>query len=189
MSGLFGRSGKIPSSTQYAFSRSPSANIPRSSFNRSHGVKTTFDAGYLIPVLVDEALPGDTFTLRANFFARLSTPIVPFMDNLFCDSFFFAVPIRLLWTNWEKFNGAQTNPGDSTSFTIPQMTSPNVAGGGIAEGSLSDYMGLPTKPLNGGGATDELREKIGKIRAAEKDLEQLEIRKAEAAKKLKEFFS
>ena len=72
----------------HSFSRVPQADIPRSVFDRSHGFKTTFDAGYLIPIFVDEALPGDTFNMSMSLFARLSTPIVPFMDNLFMDTFF-----------------------------------------------------------------------------------------------------
>lgn len=127
------------------FSQVPKANIQRSSFNRSHGYKTTFDSGDLVPVFIDEALPGDTFNLRMSAFARLATPIVPFMDNLFCDSFFFAVPIRLIWDNWEKFNGQQTNPGDSTDYLVPQMVSPTLpTSDGYLVGSLSDYFGIPT---------------------------------------------
>lgn len=80
------KSGALPSTQQHSFSQVPKAEIPRSSFNRSHGVKTTFNAGYLVPVFVDEALPGDTFNLKMQSFARLATPIVPFMDNLYCDS-------------------------------------------------------------------------------------------------------
>lgn len=128
-------------STQHNFSQVPQADIPRSSFDRSHGGKTTFNSGYLIPIFVDEALPGDTFNLRMTAFARLSTPLKPFMDNLWFDTFFFAVPNRLLWSNWKKFNGEQTNPGDSTSFVIPQMVSPP---SGYPILSLQDYMGLPT---------------------------------------------
>ena len=124
------------------FSQVPKAEIQRSAFDRSHGFKTTFDSGYLVPVFVDEALPGDTFNLRMTSFARLSTPIVPFMDNLFCDSFFFAVPMRLVWDNWQKFNGEQIDPGDSTDYLLPQMTAPV---GGYAVGSLSDYFGIPTE--------------------------------------------
>nr|DAV55803.1 MAG TPA: Capsid protein [Microviridae sp.] len=125
--------------SSHVFSQVPKAEIPRSSFDRSHGHKTAFDAGYLIPVLVDEALPGDTFNCRLTGFARMATPIFPVMDNLFMDTHFFAVPLRLLWTNWQKFCGEQTNPGDSTSFVLPIMTAhiPAVS-------SLSDYMGLPT---------------------------------------------
>ncbi|QXP08529.1 MAG: major capsid protein [Arizlama microvirus] len=126
---------------QHAFSMIPSVNIPRSTFNRSHGYKTTFDAGYLVPFYVDEALPGDTFRARVNLFGRLATPIVPIMDNLFLDTFYFAVPNRLLWDNWQKFNGEQVNPGDSTAYLIPTITSP---AGGWTAGSLSDYFGLPT---------------------------------------------
>lgn len=124
------------------FAQVPNAEIPRSSFDRSHGYKTTLDAGWLVPVFIDEALPGDTFNLNMTGFGRLATPIHPFMDNLYIDSFFFAVPYRLIWDNWQKFNGEQTNPNDSTDFVTPKMTSP---GGGYAEGSLSDYFGIPTK--------------------------------------------
>ena len=126
----------------HQFSQVPQADIPRSSFNRSHGLKTTFDSGYLVPVFVDEALPGDTFNLKMTAFSRLATPIHPFMDNLFMDSFFFAVPIRLIWDNFKKFNGEQIDPGDSTDYTIPIMTSP---AGGHLNGSLSDYFGIPTE--------------------------------------------
>ena len=128
-----------PSVMRHAFSRVPQATIPRSRFDRSHGHKTTFNAGYLVPIFVDEALPGDTFNLRMQGFGRLATPIHPFMDNLFLDTHFFAVPIRLLWDNWLKFNGQQDNPGDSTDYVIPQMTPPAA----INAGDLSDYFGIP----------------------------------------------
>ena len=128
---------------KHTFSQVPQAEIPRSSFNRSCGLKTTFDSGYLIPVFVDEALPGDTFNCRMTAFTRLATPIHPFMDNIFLDSFFFAVPVRLIWDNFLKFNGEQKNPGDSTDFQVPTMTAP--ASGGHANGSLSDYFGIPTE--------------------------------------------
>jgi hypothetical protein len=134
--------GKHASVMVHQFSQVPEADIPRSKFDRSHGVKTTFDAGWLVPVYADEALPGDTFNLNMSMFGRLATPLHPFMDNMFVDTFFFAIPMRLVWDNWQKFNGEQDNPGDSTSFLIPQMVSPV---GGYAEQSLSDYFGIPTK--------------------------------------------
>lgn len=124
---------------QFSFSQVPTAQIPRSSFNRSHGHKTTFDAGYLVPFYVDEALPGDTFNVRCSLFARLSTPIVPIMDNLWMDVFFFAVPNRLLWSNWQKFCGEQDNPGDSTDFSVPRMQ----LGVTYARHSIFDYFGFP----------------------------------------------
>jgi len=133
---------KIPSVMTHDFSRVPRADIPRSAFDRSHGFKATFDAGFLIPVFVDEALPGDTFNLHMTGFGRLATPLHPFMDNMFIDSFFFFVPNRLVWDNWQRFNGEQTNPDDSTDFIVPTITSPV---GGYANGSLSDYFGIPTQ--------------------------------------------
>ena len=112
--------------------------------------KTTFDAGYLVPIYVDEVLPGDTFRLSMVAFARMATPLYPVMDNLHLDSFFFFVPCRLVWDNWKKFMGEQANPGDSISYSIPQQVCP---AGGYAIGSLQDYMGLPTVGQVGGGNT------------------------------------
>lgn len=130
---------------RHQFAQVPHADIPRSSFDRSHGYKTTLNAGYLVPFYVDEALPGDTFSMNTSAFGRLSTPIHPFMDNMFMDFFFFFVPLRLLWANFKKFMGEQANPGDSTAYIVPVSGFPV---GGYAEMSLQDYMGLPTK-LNG----------------------------------------
>lgn len=126
----------------HQFSQVPKADIPRSSFDRSHGHKTTFDAGYLIPLYLDEALPGDTFNLRMTVFARLATPLHPIMDNLKLDAFFFFVPLRLVWNNFPKMFGEQDNPGDTTSYICPTVTSPV---GGFAAGSLYDYFGVPTQ--------------------------------------------
>jgi len=125
----------------HQFSQVPKAEIPRSSFDRSSGYKTTFQAGLLIPFFQDEALPGDTFTLKTAALARLATPIFPVMDNMFIETQFFSIPIRLLWDNWAKFMGEQDNPADSTDFTIPIISSP--AGGYLSE-SLDEYLGLPT---------------------------------------------
>ncbi len=136
------RNKKIRSVMEHTFSKVPRADIPRASFDRSHGHKTTFDAGYLIPIFVDEALPGDTFNLKMTAFARLATPLHPFMDNMFMETFFFAVPIRLLWDNWQKFNGEQEDPGDSTDFLIPTITT--APGNLFQQGSIFDHFGLPT---------------------------------------------
>ena len=131
------------SGAAHNFAQVPKADIPRSSFDRSSGRKTTFDAGYLTPVFVDEVLPGDTFNLNMTAFVRLATPLHPFMDNMYLDSFFFFVPYRLIWDNWQKFNGEQRNPGDTTSYVVPQIVSTAVTG--YANGTIFDYMGLPTK--------------------------------------------
>jgi hypothetical protein len=135
---MFGPMGTLPSTLTKDFSRVPKVDIQRSVFNRDHGLKTTFDAGYLVPIFYDEALPGDTFTMDANGFGRLATPINPFMDNLYIETFFFAVPYRLIWNNWEKFCGEQDNPGDSTDYLVPQTS------GSITNSTLYDYFGVPT---------------------------------------------
>lgn len=137
----FEKGNAMKSSMQHQFSQVPRADIPRSSFDRSNNFKTTFNAGYLVPVMCDEVLPGDTFNCHMTAFGRLATPLHPFMDNMWLDTFFFFVPLRLVWSNFEKFMGEQANPGDSIDFLIPQIVSPV---GGYANGSLFDYLGLPT---------------------------------------------
>ena len=134
---------KLPSVTSHTFSEVPKAMISRSSFDRSHGYKTTLDASYLIPIFVDEALPGDTFNLNMTGFARLATPIKPIMDNIYMETFFFAVPNRLIWNGWEAFMGNQaslTPPGNDEE--VPTMTLPPAAPQ-AREQSIFDYMGLP----------------------------------------------
>lgn len=129
----------MKSTTNYSFSKVPQAEIPRSSFDRSSGYKTTIDAGGLYPFFVDEVVPGDTFNLKSHALARLATPLHPTMDNMFLETFYFFVPNRLTWDNWERFQGQQDSPGDSIDYLIPQQTSDV----GFGEGSLADYFGLP----------------------------------------------
>lgn len=129
----------------YQFSKAPSAQIERSKFKRDHSWKGSFDAGKLIPIFVDEALPGDTFSLSVTAVSRLATQLYPIMDGLVLDYFFFSVPNRILWENWERFMGAQDDPGDSTDYEIPTVSAP---GGGFTEGSIADYFGLPTQVDN-----------------------------------------
>lgn len=133
--------GRFPSNMVHNFSLAPQAKANRSSFDRSFTYKTTLNSGLLIPIFFDEALPGDTFNLRMQFFGRLNTPLFPIMDNLYAETFFFSVPNRLLWDNWQKFMGEQRNPGDSIDYLVPQVVSPL---GGYAIGSMFDYFALPT---------------------------------------------
>lgn len=128
---------------QALFNHIAKPDIQRSTFDRSHSYKTTFNAGKLIPIMMDIAVPGDTINLSVSMFGRLSTPLKPIMDNMYIDVHCFSVPIRLIWSNWKKFNGEQTNPGDSIAYTIPQIVS--TATTGYTEGTIYDYMGLPTK--------------------------------------------
>lgn len=130
----------------------PRADIPRSSFNIQKSHKTTFDAGYIVPIYVDEVLPGDTFRLSMTAFCRLATPLFPIMDNMYLESFFFFVPNRLVWDNWVKMMGEQDTPGASIDYTVPQTTSP---AGGYDINSIFDHMGLPTKGQVAAGETVE----------------------------------
>lgn len=129
----------------HVFSQVPTVRIERSTFDRSHGYKTTFNAGYLVPFYVDEALPGDTFNLQMTALARLTTPLKPLMDNMYFETFFFSVPYRLVWNHFTAFMGEQ-EPSTFTAYNLPKFNAfQNVTG------SLSDYLGLP---LNGGADMD-----------------------------------
>jgi len=146
---------RIGSAQQHQFSEVPHADIQRSTFDRSHGLKTTFNAGELVPIYVDEALPGDTFSCNLTAFSRLATPIHPTMDNAFMDTHFFAVPVRLVWDDFEEFMGetktykaAGSDRLDGTpDFSVAAPVPPTItaSGSGEAEQSLSDYFGIPTK--------------------------------------------
>lgn len=130
--------------TQHNFAISPQNQVPRSSFKRSHTVKTTLDAGRLVPFYIDEVYPGDTFNCKATLFGRMATPIVPAMDNAYMDTFFFFVPYRLLWKHWKEFNGENLLAGyQSTEYEVPQMTATNAQ-----VQTLWDYFGFPTDVKN-----------------------------------------
>lgn len=126
----------------HRFSDAPAMYMKRTKFDRSHVYKTTFDSGKLIPVFVDEVLPGDTVRMSVNYFARLATPIKPIMDNIYLDWFFFFVPNRLVWEHWQNFCFEQEDPDDSTDYVIPTVTATGNTGNTYI-GSLWDYFGLP----------------------------------------------
>lgn len=126
---------------RHLFSLAPTIDRPRSMFKCPFRHTTTFDSGYLIPIYADEVLPGDSFNLNMSSLVRFNTPLLPLMDNVKIDFQFFFVPNRLLWTNWQKFCGEQTDPGDSIDYTVPTVST---AAGGHAIGSLYDYFGVPT---------------------------------------------
>lgn len=126
------------------FAAIPRVDIQRSVFDRSHGYKTTFDEGKLIPVMCEEVLPGDSIKLDWNHFCRMATPITPFMDNVYLDTQAFFVPARLVWDHWQNFMGEQAKPGDSIDYLIPQTSSHRDLSKAV--GSVWDYFGLP--PIN-----------------------------------------
>lgn len=131
----------------HRFSDAPAMYMKRTKFDRSHVYKTTFDSGKLIPVFVDEVLPGDTTRMSVNYFARLATPIKPIMDNIYLDWFFFFVPNRLVWEHWQNFCFEQEDPDDSTDYVIPTIYS-HSSTENLLIGSLWDYFGLPINTTN-----------------------------------------
>lgn len=130
--------------SNFTFSRNPIINITRSKFKRNHRLLTTFNAGKIVPIQIDEVLPGDTKKLKTNCVIRMSTPIKPVMDNAFCDIMHFFIPARLLWEHWKEFQGENSSGywKQQTEYTIPQTTAPT---GGWNNGTLADYFGIPTK--------------------------------------------
>lgn len=129
--------------TETYFSKIPKVNYPRSTFNMSHSVKTTWNNGQVIPVMVDgDITPGDTVTMDIAEVVRMATPIYPVMDNMYMDIMAFFCPKRLLWEHWEEFWGENDSPWtQQIEYEEPQLTAPE---GGWAEGSLADYFGIPT---------------------------------------------
>ena len=138
------------------FAQAPQVDIQRSTFDRSSGHKTTFNAGKLVPIYVDEVLPGDTFEMNTSAIIRGSTPIFPVMDNANLDIYYFFVPNRLVWDHWKEFNGENTTSKweQTVEYSIPQLAPPlnsNTKAAGWEKGTLADYMGIPT--LVGPGAS------------------------------------
>lgn len=125
------------------FSDTTRLNIGRSRIPMAHTHKTTFDAGKLIPIYYEEVLPGDTFKMHQNALVRMATPIYPVMDNAYLETFYFFVPLRLLWSHTKEFFGENTSGPwvPQTEYTIPQLKAPE---GGWDAGSLADYFGIPT---------------------------------------------
>lgn len=134
----------------HSFNNIAPAPIPRSSFKRDFTRRTTFNQDWLVPIFLDEILPGDDVHLKMTAFTRMATPIKPLFDNLYQETFWFFVPNRLVWSNWEKFQGAQINPGDSTAYTIPVLdkTKPPMSTTGFIPESIYDYFGLPVLVTN-----------------------------------------
>lgn len=125
------------------FSQLPHADISRSTFDRSHSLKTSFNVGDVVPFYVDEVLPGDTFDVKTSKVIRMPSLITPLMDNIYLDTYFFFVPNRLVWDHWRQFNGENTESAwlPQTEYEVPQITAPE---GGWNIGTLADYFGIPT---------------------------------------------
>ena len=142
MDEVFGRQTRAPGDrVDHKFANVQAPAIPRSAFDRSHNYKTIFDAGFLVPIYLDEVLPGDTHTVKMANFVRMATPLYPVMDDMIMETFWFYVPMRLVWDNFLEFMGEEVSgPGTLVTRSIPQVDAPT---GGWLEKSLADYMGIP----------------------------------------------
>ena len=128
--------------TEQHFSTVPMIKSKRSKFDVSHSVKTTFNVDDIVPIEVNEILPGDTVQLDLAEIVRMATPIFPVMDNLVMDVYNFFVPARLTWEHWQEFWGENDDPWiQQTEYEVPQIEAPE---GGWTAGTIADYMGLPT---------------------------------------------
>lgn len=121
---------------------------PRSKFDRGHQLLTTINEGELVPIYMDEVLPGDTARIQLNGLIRMSTPIYPIMDNCYMDTYFFFVPARLLWEHFENMFGENDTDywAEDTEYSTPKCTIGGTSG--LANGSIGDYFGLPTQVTN-----------------------------------------
>ena len=133
-------------SKDYSFNVMPSVSISRSRFARKSQHKTSFNMGQIIPVYVDEVLPGDTRSIDMASLVRMSTPIAPIMDNIYLDFYAFFVPNRLVWVHWKEFMGENNASAGipSVSYSVPVIeNSYNVLNSRATSGSYADYCGLP----------------------------------------------
>ncbi len=119
-------------------------DLSRSTFDRSASVKTSFNAGDIVPFFLEEVLPGDTFNVKSSKVVRMQTLLTPMMDNVYLDTYYFFVPNRLVWKHWKEFNGENTESAwiPETKYEVPQITSPS--GTGWTVGTIADYFGIPT---------------------------------------------
>lgn len=134
------------------FVTEPSVNIPRSMLPTPFTHKTTFNAGKLVPIYTKRmVLPGDTISVKTAFSIRMSTPIVPVMDEAYADIYYFAVPYRLVFDKAKNFFGESTSgkwdDDDSAEVQMPHLHSVNR----VVSGSVLDYLGVrPGLPANSG---------------------------------------
>ena len=114
------------------FQELPKAKVQRSIFRQPHDIKTSFNAGELIPFLCKEVLPGDTFSIDTSKVVRMQPLVAPIMDNMYLDTYWFFVPNRLVWEHWKNFCGENT-----TSKWVPavEYNVPKVAGAVSSSGT------------------------------------------------------
>lgn len=129
--------------TEQYFSQGPNIDIQRSLWTRPFTHKTSFNAGKLVPFLVDtDVMPGMTIKNRTSIVCRMSTPLYPTLDNLYIDTYYFLIPIRTLWEHWEEFNGENETGAwaQTTTYTVPMFKTDSTHKVGIND--INCYMGI-----------------------------------------------
>lgn len=123
------------------FATNPKIKISRSKFDLSSTHKTTFNAGYLIPIKIYENIPGDTFSVYMNSVIEMTTPLKPTMDLAVCNIYAFKVPMRLLWEHWQEMFGENNDTywAQPVDYTVPKLTSPT---GGWNKNSIMSHLGV-----------------------------------------------
>ena len=135
------------------FAITPSVSISRSKFLRTSTHKTSFNLGAIVPLYVDEVLPGDTRSIDVASLIRMSTPIAPIMDDIEMELFAFFVPNRIVWTNWKKFMGESPTAGyQAWNGTYPYVALEDYETYMTAgmEHVIGKYMGLGQSTAAGG---------------------------------------
>lgn len=133
-------------SRQHNFATVPRADIPRSKFPMRQTRKQAFNASELVPIMCEEVLPGDTWQHTESIMARLATPIAPVVDDMDLETFYFFVPNRIVWEDWEDFI-----TGTNTALTVPKIRPIDTSGPDydVIPGSLFDHLGILPQAYSG----------------------------------------
>lgn len=128
----------------------------RAKFDLSHERKMTIPFGALVPTLVEEVLPGDSFRVQSNILARFQALLSPPMHKVDVYTHYFYVPYRIVnrdFTRLMSFQGSRPNFTTAVSscpyftITLARAAAVNGAvGNALKDGSLLDYLGFPTAP-------------------------------------------
>lgn len=107
----------------------------RNLFDLSHVNSTSMKMGRIVPIMVQECLPGDTIQFDHKLFVRVAPLVAPVMHRVWMDVYTTFLPWRILWKSWEDFI---TGGPDGMNTSVPPTVTikPTV-------GSLADYLGLP----------------------------------------------
>lgn len=139
---------RTDTSAQSHFSRVPTISHSRNQFTIAKRHLTTIQFDYLYPLYYKFIYPGDTLNVTMKALSRLTTQVAVLYDDLYIDAHAWFVPMRLIQTNWARFqfNAQPSGPSqDNSSLTTPYLT----LGGSFAFKGLYDYLGYPMIAMTG----------------------------------------